>query len=707
MKQIKFKKLVGQDFQGIKKIEFDFSDSITEITGTNGVGKSTILDMIMWCLSSKNMHDKSDTNFKILPLDKENHERTDAKPNVKLTINDGEKDYTFERSLKLTFQNKEDVDGTVTVDRTVGVSKLTSYFMNGTKLKQGDFNAKITEIMGDLKTVKLLTNVLQFLSNTPEKEQRSLMLQYIEPVTHERMVKIDDRYATITELEDLPFEQVLKSVRTQINDQEKSIQAEKSELKGMKTSLSLVNVDEDIDYDNLELQRSTHKDTLSDMRKSNSASVTNQNEINTLNQEKTRHQFKLDNFEEEFNRDKQFKIDDVKRNIQITKGDINGVESKLTDLREDWNKIDVERQNVEARVDEDILTQNENYRNSQTEIFENQKVNIENRVEELNEQLRVHDEKDIDTHCPTCDQALPADNVKPAIDKAFAHSEQLKVDIKTQEDLLKTKNKTYNENVQNKIKELNSSREILVAKALEGVNTKLDQNNIDGKELATVKKPALENDLKMYQESLKTIEGLLPNENDKKVLEDEISAVQVKIEKFGAVKLYTEEEFSEIEGKIEDLNRTLSNKDNLSEINENIQTKEDNIQLKVEAASQLDFKKMLLDDYLQTKNNILSESLKEYFSDDITFKFLNFTQKGDPQDVFILLSNGVPYSNLNTAAKIRTGFSMVQFFQDKKGLKLPILIDNRESIVIGLPEFDGQIVTCVATKGKKLTIGGN
>ena len=65
----------------------------------------------------------------------------------------------------------------------------------------------------------------------------------------------------------------------------------------------------------------------------------------------------------------------------------------------------------------------------------------------------------------------------------------------------------------------------------------------------------------------------------------------------------------------------------------------------------------------------------------------------------------MPYSDLNNAAKINAGLDVINSLSDKLDLKVPIFIDNAES-VNELIKTDTQLVRLVVSKDKEIKIEG-
>ena len=102
-----------KNFKGILDKELSFSKSKNIIEGENGIGKTTILDAITWCLFGKNFADEK--LFKIKPIIDE-EEKKDLSTSVELTINNKlieriwDKDSTTIKVDGVKFGNREFVD---------------------------------------------------------------------------------------------------------------------------------------------------------------------------------------------------------------------------------------------------------------------------------------------------------------------------------------------------------------------------------------------------------------------------------------------------------------------------------------------------------------------------------------------------------------------------------------------------------------------
>ena len=83
MKKIQFKKLRLLNFCGIRNAEYEFCEDVTVISGKNGLGKSTIVNAIMYALFGK---DISGNSLDIKTFDKDHNIIKEIPHEVELTV---------------------------------------------------------------------------------------------------------------------------------------------------------------------------------------------------------------------------------------------------------------------------------------------------------------------------------------------------------------------------------------------------------------------------------------------------------------------------------------------------------------------------------------------------------------------------------------------------------------------------------------------
>ena len=110
----------------------------------------------------------------------------------------------------------------------------------------------------------------------------------------------------------------------------------------------------------------------------------------------------------------------------------------------------------------------------------------------------------------------------------------------------------------------------------------------------------------------------------------------------------------------------------------------------------------LCEEYTKAYVELVSDKINNSFSM-VKFKLFENQINGGITEACEATFKGVPYSDLNNAAKINAGLDVINSLSDKLDLKVPIFIDNAES-VNELIKTDTQLVRLVVSKDKELKI---
>ena len=110
----------------------------------------------------------------------------------------------------------------------------------------------------------------------------------------------------------------------------------------------------------------------------------------------------------------------------------------------------------------------------------------------------------------------------------------------------------------------------------------------------------------------------------------------------------------------------------------------------------------LCEEYTKAYVDLVSDKINDSF-DLVKFKLFENQINGGITETCEVTFEGVPYSDLNNAAKINAGLDVINSLSDKLDLKVPIFIDNAES-VNELIKTDTQLVRLVVSKDKEIKI---
>ena len=254
MKEVKLKELRLVNFKGIRNLTAKFGD-VTEISGANATGKTTIADAFHWILFGKDAQGNSDTKFgiKTVGADGKPYEKLDHEVTAILDVN-GE-------TVELRRVYAEDWVKPRGSAEPILKGHTTSYFYNGIPLKEGEYRTKINSIV-DEAIFKMITNPLHF-AGLAWQAQREMLLHLAGDVTFEEIAANRAEFAAL--LAQLSGKN-LTEFKAEISVRKRKIQ---DELDKIPTRIDEVTraTPEAPDYEALEAEKSRLTSALEDIDK--------------------------------------------------------------------------------------------------------------------------------------------------------------------------------------------------------------------------------------------------------------------------------------------------------------------------------------------------------------------------------------------------------------------------------------------------------
>lgn len=156
-----------------------------------------------------------------------------------------------------------------------------------------------------------------------------------------------------------------------------------------------------------------------------------------------------------------------------------------------------------------------------------------------------------------------------------------------------------------------------------------------------------------------------------------------------------ETEIYELEKKRSKLNDDRSNFTQIERINQRIKQRKAEVKQATELLDEIDYKLNMLEIYSRKRGEYIEENVNRHFK--ITnWKLFDIQQNQGIREVCEATYNGVPFSSdLNTGSKINVGIDVIKTLQKHYDCKLPVWVDNAESVT-GWIDFDGQIIKLAA-----------
>lgn len=153
---------------------------------------------------------------------------------------------------------------------------------------------------------------------------------------------------------------------------------------------------------------------------------------------------------------------------------------------------------------------------------------------------------------------------------------------------------------------------------------------------------------------------------------------------------------------LEEINKKLSLQGQNEKIDERIKELEGQEKELAKAYEEQQRIIYLCEEYTKAYVDLVSDKINDSF-DLVKFKLFENQINGGITETCEATFKGVPYSDLNSAAKINAGLDVINSLSGKLDLKVPIFIDNAES-VNELIKTDTQLVRLVVSKDKEIKI---
>ncbi|TLE37847.1 ATP-binding protein [Clostridioides difficile] len=648
MKAILLKSLDIENFKGIKELHIDFNN-ITNVFGENATGKTSIFDAFTWVMFDKDSKNRS--VFEIKPLDSNNKVIRGLVTTVTAVLE------VNNREIKLSKKYEEKWTRKRGESEATFTKNETTYMTNDTPIKKSEYVKEIAEI-ADEEQFKLLTNPYFFSNELNWKKAREVILEICGDITTEQIIETKQELTPlVTEFEkENNIDKIIKNRKASKNNLSK----EKEEIP--------VRINEcneriyDIDFEEIEAQLKAKKSDLEAI------------EDNLLNGTKTN---------EQILKDKE-KIFELKQEIQSIKQPASEKGNKKR------NKLLKEKDELKYNIKN--LRNNLVYLERDNELKETLKKRAIEKTTNLRDKWTKKSQETLDlsviqTECPTCKRPLDLEDIEE-----------------------KKKEMLDNFNL-NKAKELKEIAELGKSKNddVELFNTEIERLKVDiNKTLEEIQEKAVLLDkIKKELESTKSTE-IYSADEEKRLTEisAEIKELEEKINNKDADKNIDElkENKKKLTSEIELLNKELAKRDiNKELLDRKEQLLEKEKALGIELAHQEKILN-LCELFIKTKVSLLESNISSKFKN-VTFKLFKEQINGGIEETCEALINGVPFSNANTAGQINGGLDIINTLSNYFEVKMPIFVDNRES-VNNLIDIDSQVINLIVSNDNPLKIEG-
>lgn len=641
---MKLTKLELLNFKGLKSFAININGDVV-IRGDNATGKTTVFDSVCWLLFGKDSLDRADFEIKTLdggePIHKVNHEVTGT-----FTLDEGG---TVE--LKRVYREKYSSPrgGEVTL-----TGHTTDYFVDGVPKKEKEYKEMVSSLV-DESIFKLITNPLYFNETYSWQNRRKLLLEMCGDISDEDVIASHDELKVLTD--------ILSG--HSVDDHRKVVAAKKAAI-NKELDMLPVRIDE-------ALRGKPEVTANSEVLRIN---------IDTLNADIE----KLENDKALLQNghslvDKRAELKNVQRKIMARETELQMEYKKQCSMKSneydavvaEINSLTVRLEDTKRRIDDSAASIN---------LIQGLIGELTIQRSQINAEIFV---ADVNDHCPTCGQKLPAEQIQDAYAKAEANYnlkkskrlEEIEHSIKLKEqDIEGIKKRDSSLEPVETIEALIKSKELekkTITEEIEKLTTEPSLN--DDSEYADLKaeelmlQMAIDDDNSDHSEEIAELEiKISDNKTERMKLEQELN-------KFAEIKRI-EARVSELEAKQVELS---------------------------EEKMKLDEASYLMDEFIKAKVNMLEESINARFKL-ARFKMFNVMLNGNIEECCETTYKGVPYRSMNNAARINVGLDIINALTSYFKVNAPVFIDNAEAVTDFVPVNSQTIKLIVDESAKQLTV---
>lgn len=644
MQEMILKTLVLQNFKGIENLTIDFKND-TKILGANGSGKTSIFDAYSWLLWDKDSNSRKDFDIKPFAENGETKHGLESIVTGQFEL-DGQPLKLSKTYKEIWTKKRGNVDA-------VFSGNTTDYFINDVPVKKSEYNQRIETFINE-KEFNLLCNPLYFSEILDKKERRAVLLSLIKDVDNSEIFSINKDLKEL-ELNNYTIEEIkamAKASAKKTNEELNSLPIRIDELEKSKN---------DFDFKDLEEQKAETEKAIADIDK---AIAKSSESTNVIVQKNNIIQNKLDEMQKI-----KLKIDEINEDRQL---------QATREYNQKYSDFFVNKDNLKCTISskEKNLTIIEN----SIEITQRNINNITNLLKEFREKWTTENKKQFDGNliCPTCKKEFDEDKKDEILSDFNKHKAETLTKIQNQANELK---KDLSDEEQDLLT-LNADRKVI----LEEIE-KL-QNDFDNFGEFTEEKPETEKE--DYPIEYYTLQKEI------EIIKQDLQAISSND---NTVIL---EQKQQLQSNLNVVVSKLALKDNNKFIDEKIKNYLQQEKERAKIFEEQQRKIFLADEYTRIYTSLVQDKINDLFKT-VNFRLFETLVNGEIKETCEVTVNGVPYPSVNNAGKINAGLDVINSLSEYFEKRVPIFVDNAESIT-DILEVKSQIVKLYVAKNLNLQI---
>lgn len=668
------KKLSIRNFKGIKVLDIKFGEA-THIMGANGTGKTTIFDAFTFLLFSKDSTDRKD--FEIKPLDSEGSKKDRTENEVSAVLEVDGETISLRHVMKEKWVKKR---GEETAEFT-GNEHL--YFWNDVPMQAGEYQNKVTDILPE-NVFKLITNPLYF-NSVKWQDRRAILQDIAGEVKDEDIAALNPEFVKLldqvsgksfkefraknsAEKKKLKDELALIPARIDEQDRSKPEEGNEAEIQAEIARLQA-------EYDGLDKQIEDRNEHVRAEHEQLKALMEKKHRLETINQE----------IHAKANQDYNTEVIASGGAEKELRGKISRQEATVTDIEV---SLDRQRKQLESL---------ESSHNGKLSRIDRDQAEIDEKIGGFRKLFEGVNAKEIDPDslvCGECGREHEAHNIDEIRTKFNANKMRELAYIKEQGDKLKGDKAKLDDDREAALAEYQSLKEA-ITKSIEKLDWQLSTEKATLSqlhlELEAVKSdkvvvaPVAERltSNRDYHNNLAEIAKL----DDAMKNRQQVDVSDLRVQK------------GVINGHLDEAKRKLNFRAQIEMANrriEDLKAQEKTMSQQLAEIERLEF---IAESFEKAKSEELEKRVNGMFKY-ARFKLFNQLINGGEEPTCVTTYQGVPFPDLNNAAKILVGIDIINTLSEFHGVTAPVFLDNRES-VSNIPDTAAQVINLIVSPEDK------
>lgn len=637
MTEIKIKRLVLENFKCHRNLTLTFNGGNASIYGDNASGKTSIYDALTWLLFGKDSQGNGEKNIEIKPLDASGEVKDHlAVTAVEAVLDVNGEEVTLRRTYKEVWTTKRG-SSEQTYD-----GNTSEYYVSGVPCKKNAFQDKVNELV-DEDTFRMLTSVSHFANGISWQERRAVLFKVSGVMDDAQILATSEGFAPLVE----------SMGKLSLEDYKKKLLAEKRQFVGAKTEIPA--------------RISECQKTIEDIQGLDFAGAQAEVEVLTAKKEDISAQIVALEHSNEADK-KALEIREAQLELSTLESENRAYRTSQSSGLLNVQNLKMDLSDLRKRLDR---KQHE---------FANEKAYIDglnkNIAEYRDRWISVNGETFTGGNCPTCGQNLPAAQLQTA--KAqFEGNKQKRL-----ADILQTAN-SY--------KESKTQAEDRLTRQQEEIQQ-------------------LEADIRQKEQDIAAAEANVVEILDMDGYADRKGAIQARIDKLNDdlfeihhsvadLKMKLRQEMSEINGQIGVKMGIISTQNMLEYSRKRVEELREDARNAAECLEAIEKMLFLMDEYSRYKTRFVEDSINGMFRI-ARFRLFREQANGGVEDRCDVVYDGIPYISVNNGMKTNVGIDIINTLSVAYGVKVPLFVDNAESVT-KLENCNSQIIRLVVSENDK------